>query len=103
MLPLRSDSDLIAETRSLVVQWFEGHEWDFVFDVDVSDNAPPLKMPMNRDEDPHDVADRFMAQHGMPASYREQIVGFILQNTQSPGAAPLSATATVVALHVECT
>jgi PFU (PLAA family ubiquitin binding) len=75
----------------LDVQWFDGHEWDFVFDVDVSDNAPPLKMPMNRGEDPYDVADRFMAKHMLPASYREQIVRFILENSQGLTAgAPLA-------------
>lgn len=73
------------ECDCVAPQWFDGHEWDFVFDVDVSDSMPPLKLPMNRGENPYDVADRFMEKHGMPQSYREQIVGFILQNTQTPG------------------
>jgi hypothetical protein len=28
-------------------QLYEGQEWDFVFDVDVSEGMPPLKLPYN--------------------------------------------------------
>lgn len=28
-------------------QLFEGKEYDYVFDVDITDGAPPLKLPYN--------------------------------------------------------
>lgn len=28
-------------------QLYQGKEWDYVFDVDVHDGAPPLKLPYN--------------------------------------------------------
>ncbi len=35
-----------------------GQQWDFVFDVDVDPNQPPLKLACNRGDNPYDVADR---------------------------------------------
>ena len=35
-----------------------GQEWDYVFDVDVEEGQPPLKMPCNKDENPYAVAER---------------------------------------------
>lgn len=61
--------------------WHNGREWDHVFDVDVADGAPPLKLAMDADENPYSVADRFIDTHDLPVGYREQIVAFILQNT----------------------
>lgn len=57
-----------------------------MFDVDVADGAPPLKLPMNKAEDPYDVAERFLMRHGLPVSYLEQVVSFIQENTASEGA-----------------
>ena len=47
-----------------------GQEWDYVFDVDAEEGAPPRKLPANRGEDPYAVADRFLIQEGLPVSYR---------------------------------
>jgi phospholipase A-2-activating protein len=58
-----------------------GVEWDYIIDVDVADGAPPLKLAMNADENPYLVADRFIEQHDLPGTYKEQIVQFIMQNT----------------------
>lgn len=32
-------------------------------------------------ENPHDVADKFLIDEGLPAAYRSQVVDFILRNT----------------------
>ena len=47
-----------------------GQSWDYVFDVDAEEGAPPKKLPANRGEDPYVVADRFLVQEGLPVSYR---------------------------------
>jgi len=44
--------------------------WDYVFDVDWEDGAAPKKLALNRGDNPYDVADRFLAQEDLPASYR---------------------------------
>lgn len=60
---------------------FEGSLYDYVFDVDIEDGKPPLKLPVNVSDNAYDIADSFLARHDLPASYREQIVNFILANT----------------------
>ena len=59
----------------------DGVEYDFVFDVDVADGQPPLRLPYNRGEDVYQAAERFIQRNELPVSYREQIVNFIVQNT----------------------
>lgn len=61
----------------------QGKEWDYIFDVDVADGAPPLKLAMDEGENPYIVADRFIAENDLPAEYKEQIVEFILRNTST--------------------
>jgi phospholipase A-2-activating protein len=55
--------------------------WDFNFDVDIADDRPKLKLQANAGEDAYEVADRFIAAHALPASYREQITQFLITNT----------------------
>jgi len=54
----------------------------------VADGAPPLKLPYNAGDDVYTAADRFIAEHGLPISYREQIVDFILQNAGAAAPPP---------------
>lgn len=37
---------------------FEGHEYDYVFNVDIEDGKPPLKLPYNIGENPYEVAQK---------------------------------------------
>lgn len=39
-------------------QFHEGQQYDFVFDVDVADGVPPLKLPVNKADNPYVVADK---------------------------------------------
>lgn len=59
-----------------------GESWDFVFDVDIAEDSPPLKLALNAGENAYVVADRFLMEHNLPIAYREQIVQFILKNTE---------------------
>ncbi|XP_018332885.2 phospholipase A-2-activating protein [Agrilus planipennis] len=61
----------------------EGKYYDFVFSVDVEDGKPPLKLPYNKGEDPYVTAHAFLQKNMLPADYLEQVVNFILQNSQS--------------------
>ncbi|KAK2076200.1 hypothetical protein QBZ16_001132 [Prototheca wickerhamii] len=58
-----------------------GRAWDYVFDVDVEDGAPPRRLPVDAGENPYIAAARFLENEDLPMTYREQIVQFILQNT----------------------
>ncbi|XP_056634387.1 phospholipase A-2-activating protein [Diorhabda sublineata] len=60
---------------------YKGQYYDFVFSVDVEDGKPPLKLPFNRGDDPYQCAHKFLAKHMLPAEYLEQVVDFILKNS----------------------
>lgn len=61
---------------------YQGKEWDYIFDIDVQEGAPPLKLPYNVSENPFTAAARFLADNDLPATYADQIVKFILSNTK---------------------
>lgn len=60
---------------------YEGKEWDFVFDVDIAEGVPPLKLPYNTDENPYEAANRFIAKYELDVGFQGQIVKFIETNT----------------------
>lgn len=60
---------------------YEGKKYDYVFDVDIEDGKPPLKLPYNANDNVYSVAENFLSKYELPASYREEIVRFIIQNT----------------------
>lgn len=62
---------------------FEGKEYDYVFTVDISDSAPPLKLPYNRSEDPWIVAQRFIHKNELPQAYLDQVANFIIKNSDN--------------------
>lgn len=73
---------------------YQGKEYDYVFDVDISDTMPPLKLPYNRGEDPWMAAQQFIHQHELPQTYLDQVANFIVQNSESAPvmAAPASSS-----------
>lgn len=60
---------------------YQGTEYDFVFDVDIAEGAPPLKLPYNTDQNPYEAAQMFIERNELQPEYRDQIVKFIEQNT----------------------
>lgn len=61
-------------------QLYEGQEYDYVFDVDIQDGVPPLKLPYNVTENPWTAAQRFLEKNELPSGYAEQVVDFIQKN-----------------------
>ncbi len=59
----------------------EGKEYDYVFDVDIQDGVPPLKLPFNSTDNPYAAAQKFLEKNDLPQQYLDQIVRFIEQNT----------------------
>lgn len=81
---------------------YEGVEYDYVFDVDIQEGVPPLKLPFNANgsfcrfrffyvtilriynflkENPYEAAQKFLIKYELPSSYTDQIVEFIDKNT----------------------
>ncbi|CDO96005.1 unnamed protein product [Kluyveromyces dobzhanskii CBS 2104] len=75
--------DVVSSAGSDNKVEYEGISYDFVFDVDIEDGCPPLKLPVNANDNPYDVADKFILKHELPTSYKENIVQFIVTNTKS--------------------
>lgn len=74
-----------------------GKEYDYVFDVDIEDGKPPLKLAYNLNQNHYEAARKFIDDNELPVTYLDQVANFIIQNTQgatlgqgsaAPGADP---------------
>ncbi|XP_030555223.1 phospholipase A-2-activating protein [Drosophila novamexicana] len=61
----------------------EGKEYDYVFNVDISDTEPPIKLPYNRGEDPWQAAQQFIHRNNLPQAYLDQVANFIVKNSEN--------------------
>lgn len=59
-----------------------GKEYDYVFDIDIEDGKPPLKLPYNLNESAWDAARKFLESNELPLSYYEQVANWITENTK---------------------
>ncbi|KAF3034362.1 hypothetical protein E8E11_000739 [Didymella keratinophila] len=59
-----------------------GKEYDYVFDVDIEEGKPPLKLPYNLNQNHYEVARKFIEDNELPLTYLDQVANFIVQNTQ---------------------
>ncbi|KAG1759979.1 WD40-repeat-containing domain protein [Suillus occidentalis] len=58
---------------------FNGKEYDYVFDVDVQEGAPPVETPIQCN--PYAAAQRFLEQNDLSTNYIDEVVKFIEKNT----------------------
>jgi phospholipase A-2-activating protein len=56
--------------------------YDYVFDVDIEDGKPPLKLPYNLSENPYERATKFLGDNELPLSYLDNVANFITENTK---------------------
>lgn len=61
---------------------YQGQAYDYVFDVDIEDGAPPLKLPYNLSQNPYEAATKFLGDNELPLSYLDNVTDFIVKNTQ---------------------
>lgn len=61
---------------------YHGQSYDYVFDVDIEDGKPPLKLPYNLSENPYERATKFLNDNELPLSYLDNVANFITQNTK---------------------
>ena len=65
-----------------------------MFDVDIEEGSPPLKLPYNADEDPWFAAQKFIHDNNLSQLYLDQVANFIMNNSKqhvSSGAGPANA------------
>ncbi|KAF8475738.1 WD40-repeat-containing domain protein [Kalaharituber pfeilii] len=61
---------------------FEGKEYDYVFDVDIQEGAPPLQLPYNANQNPFEAATKFLERNKLSMGYLDTVANFIIKNTQ---------------------
>ncbi len=61
---------------------YGGKSYDYVFDVDIEDGKPPLKLPFDLSQNPYEAATKFIHDNELPVTYLEQVANFIITNTQ---------------------
>ena len=59
-----------------------GREYDYVFDVDIEDGKPALKLPYNLSQNPYEAATKFIQDNELPIAYLDQVANFITTNAQ---------------------
>ncbi|KAF8429152.1 WD40-repeat-containing domain protein [Tirmania nivea] len=60
---------------------YEGKEYDYVFDVDIQEGAPPLKLPYNANQNPYEAATKFLERNELSMAYLDTVANFIVQNS----------------------
>ncbi|KXN92255.1 Phospholipase A-2-activating protein [Leucoagaricus sp. SymC.cos] len=73
--------DVVDAVGSGRKQLYQGKEYDYVFDVDIQDGVPPLKLPYNVTENPYAAAQRFLQANEISMNYLDQVAQFIEKNT----------------------
>jgi phospholipase A-2-activating protein len=61
---------------------YNGKEYDYLFDIDIEDGKPPLKLPYNASDDPWVVARKFLEDNNLSMNYYDQVANWITANTQ---------------------
>lgn len=61
---------------------YNGKSYDYVFDVDIEDGAPPLKLPYNLSQNPYEAAMKFLGDNELPMTYLDNVTNFIVENTK---------------------
>lgn len=61
---------------------YQGKTYDYVFDVDIEDGKPALKLPYNLSENPYERATKFLNDNELPLTYLDSVSNFITENTK---------------------
>lgn len=81
--------DAVGQNRK---QLYGGIEYDHVFDIDVGEGVPALKLPFNVTENPYTAAQEFLTRHDLPQVYLDQVADFITKNARAVSQGAAAAT-----------
>ncbi|KAJ2323546.1 WD repeat protein Lub1, partial [Coemansia sp. RSA 2681] len=73
--------DVVDAVGQAQKQVFGGKEYDYVFDVDIQEGMPPLKLPYNVSENPYSAAQTFLERNGINLDHIDTVANFIIKNT----------------------
>lgn len=59
-----------------------------MFDVDIEDGKPAIKLPYNKGDDPWHAAQNFIHQNNLNQQFLEQVANFIINNAKGSEPAP---------------
>lgn len=71
-----------GSSRTSKKQVYNGKEYDYVFDVDIEEGKPPLKLPFNITDDPWAAAHQFLGANDMSPLFLDEVANFIVKNTE---------------------
>jgi len=71
-----------GSSRSANKKMYNGQEYDYVFDVDIQEGMPPLKLPFNVTDDPWMAAHKFLEENELSPMFLDQVANFITKNTE---------------------
>lgn len=95
--------DVVNAVSQSQRQTLDGIEYDYVFDVDIQEGAPPLKLPYNVSQNPYEAAQKFLQKNELDMGYIDQVVKFIEQNTGGvklgTGAGPVDPYCMFLCIH----
>lgn len=74
--------DVVDSAGTSQKQVYQGKEYDYVFEIDLGDSSPHLKLPYNATENPWTAATTFIAANELPHDYLNEIADFIIKNSQ---------------------
>lgn len=63
-----------------------------MFDIDVGEGVPALKLPFNVTENPYTAAQEFLTKHDLPQVYLDQVADFITKNARAVSQGAAAAT-----------
>jgi hypothetical protein len=58
-------------------QLLEGREYDRVIPVEIDSSGQKTQIGFDLDEEPEDIAQRFLSRYGLPSDFRPQIIEFV--------------------------
>jgi phospholipase A-2-activating protein len=61
---------------------YNGKDYDYVFDVDIEEGKPALKLPYNANDNPYESARKFIETNKLSMTYLDEVTNFIIKNTQ---------------------
>lgn len=71
--------DLTGSKKTL----YNGKVYDYVFDVEFESSKTPLKLPCDRNENPYEVASKFISNNNLSPDLIHEIVDFLIKNIET--------------------
>lgn len=68
--------------KSPTVESEESCRKDYIFEIDVNEGSPTIKLVFKRGQNPVEVAEKWLKANSVPLSYKEKIVEFLINNVR---------------------